>query len=286
MDITKYFSGGFPLTTERLIFMQNAQNKAIEQLTKLAGSGNIIVEGLGNGNLDVSQDINVPSGIIIVDGEIIAFEESAYNSRVAIFETVTNVAYNEDVNQDGDLDMKIADVVRVARCAATGGVDSFQFSTLKRIKNLQAIEPLIGEVKFGLFDLNNLPLGWRACDGQDGRPNMTGIFPVGAGVGYPLGQTGGAASVTLTEGQMPSHNHNGSVTIPPHTHGIDNAVKNGGGGSNQLSNNSNIPHSNISQTDSGGGATVSYNTSFKGNNEAHENRPPFLAFNYIIYIGI
>ena len=62
---------------------------------------------------------------------------------------------------------------------------------------------------------------------------IQGMFLLGSSSGYSLGSTGGAASVTLTTAQLPSHNHSynkpnantGSTTlttsqIPSHTHVI------------------------------------------------------------------
>jgi microcystin-dependent protein len=85
------------------------------------------------------------------------------------------------------------------------------------------------------------PLGWLACDGSaidrtvysalfsiigttwgigDGSttfniPNLIGKFPIGAGV-IPIGNSGGAATVTLSIGNLPSHTH--TITDPGHSH--------------------------------------------------------------------
>lgn len=55
--------------------------------------------------------------------------------------------------------------------------------------------------------LLDLPSGWALCDGANGTPDLRGRFVVGSEGAYAIGETGGANSVTLTEGQMPSHNH-------------------------------------------------------------------------------
>ena len=90
-----------------------------------------------------------------------------------------------------------------------------------------------------VFPYNFAPKGWAICDGAllpisqntalfsllgttfggDGRttfalPNLLGQVPVHAGQGngpglspYPLGQSGGSETVTLTSAQMPAHAH-------------------------------------------------------------------------------
>jgi len=55
--------------------------------------------------------------------------------------------------------------------------------------------------------VGSIPTGWALCDGNNGTPDLRNRFIVGAGNSYVVGDTGGASSVTLTEAQMPAHNH-------------------------------------------------------------------------------
>ena len=96
-------------------------------------------------------------------------------------------------------------------------------------------EPFIAEIR--IFAGNFAPRSWAFCNGQllpiaqntalfsligttyggDGRtttalPNLQGKAPMHPGRGpgltvRQLGQTGGSETVSLTEAQMPSHNH-------------------------------------------------------------------------------
>jgi microcystin-dependent protein len=96
-------------------------------------------------------------------------------------------------------------------------------------------EPFIAEIR--IFAGNFAPRGWAFCDGQllpiaqntalfsligtiyggDGRtttalPNLQGRAPMHPGRGpgltaVQLGQRGGVENVTLSEAQMPAHNH-------------------------------------------------------------------------------
>lgn len=87
-----------------------------------------------------------------------------------------------------------------------------------------------------------IPTGWYLCDGTNGTPNLQDKFVVGAGNSYAVGATGGNASVTLTESQLPSHTHSASstftgnalgshshgVTDPGHSHQYDSSGTSGG----------------------------------------------------------
>lgn len=97
------------------------------------------------------------------------------------------------------------------------------------------MDPFLGEVR--MVGFNYAPKGWAVCNGQlmniaqnsalfsilgvsfggDGRttfglPNFQGSVPVGAGQGaglsnYQVGQSGGAATVTLNSAQVATHSH-------------------------------------------------------------------------------
>lgn len=58
----------------------------------------------------------------------------------------------------------------------------------------------------------SIPSGWALCNGSSGTPDLRDRFVVGAGTTYSVGDTGGAASVTLTSAQIPSHTHTITTT--------------------------------------------------------------------------
>ena len=74
---------------------------------------------------------------------------------------------------------------------------------------------------------DNIPSGWLLCDGSNGTPPLQDRFIVGAGSAYQVNDTGGAASVTLSSSQIPSHTHSVSLTAASngsHTHNDTFAV--------------------------------------------------------------
>jgi len=135
---------------------------------------------------------------------------------------------------------------------------------------------------------DSAPSGWMTCHGQvlasadypelfaligttygggGGNfllPDLRGRFLVVAhalATGYEVGDTGGAETVTLTEAQMPAHTH-----------------QNGRG-------NAGSAHS--SWTAANVGSYISFQTSESaGGDEPHENRPPYMAMEMIMYVGV
>lgn len=145
---------------------------------------------------------------------------------------------------------------------------------------------LVGEIK--PYAGSNEPTGWLKCDGRaisrteysalfnvigttygtgDGSttfnlPDMRNRFPVGAGDSYALNAKGGANTVTLTADQMPSHRHGGIYARYSYS---------GGSGVGLVGYN-------------GTGFVAQY-TDYQGRGQAHENRPPYIGLNFLIYGG-
>jgi len=154
-----------------------------------------------------------------------------------------------------------------------------------------------GEIR--IFAGNFAPAGWAMCNGQllpisefeelftligttyggDGEstfalPNLQSRVPLHTGNGFILGEIGGVESVTLTEAQIPSHNH----------------PTNANGGGNVVS-----PSDAFWSSDPSGNtaAYVTSQTGFTGTmaadailptggSQPHSNLQPFVALNYII----
>lgn len=116
----------------------------------------------------------------------------------------------------------------------------------------------IGTIVIWSGTAENIPAGWALCDGQDGRPDLRDRFVLGAGAVHAVGETGGSEEVTLTELQMPMHNH--GIRL----HNVTSSAT--GSGKNVLS----------------GYDTYSSNTVNAGHSQPHNNMPPYYALCYII----
>ena len=140
------------------------------------------------------------------------------------------------------------------------------------------------------------PTGWVLCDNSAaavsaGAPDLRARFIVGTGDGsgagnsnYSYGATGGAEFVTLTEAQMPSHDHDAdaSVTDPGHRHqlkgGVDDADSGGYISAGDKQNNINQDAMDDATT----GISVSIDIDNEGSGNSHENRPPYFALTFIM----
>ena len=125
----------------------------------------------------------------------------------------------------------------------------------------------VGGVPLGVIvmwsgSIDDIPEGWALCDGgvHNGvqTPDLRDMFIVGAGNSYDVNDIGGAAFHTLTIAE-----------IPPHTH----TESGHGGWPGCACGGDPVGHSQTTQT----GST--------GDNQPHENRPPFYALAFIMHIG-
>jgi microcystin-dependent protein len=161
------------------------------------------------------------------------------------------------------------------------------------------MEAFVGQLL--LVPYNFAPLGWMFCQGQlvsiaeysalynligttfggDGQntfalPNLNGRTVLGmgtavTGTNYPIGQVGGVESVTISP-----------TTMPQHTHPLSAAGQTGNythPAGSLLGDGQNIYHSGTPH------ATVQLNAASigpLGGSQPHENRQPYLTFNWII----
>ena len=161
-------------------------------------------------------------------------------------------------------------------------------------------QPYVGEIR--MFAGNFAPAGWMFCDGTslpiseydtlfnligttyggDGQstfdlPDLRGRVPIhwgtdsGTGTSFQIGEQGGVESVTLTQQQMPQHNH---LLMATNTAGTQ---PNPGG---NILANSQGPQPYIQENPDGNLNANSLQPD--GGNQPHENLQPFLCINFII----
>jgi microcystin-dependent protein len=161
--------------------------------------------------------------------------------------------------------------------------------------------PFLGQIN--IFGFNFAPQGWAFCNGQvlpisqntalfailgttyggNGTstfalPNLQGAVPLGFGQGtglsnYSLGQSGGAASVSLNVGQLPSHSHAAECQTGSGDESPSNAVwGTGGRGKPPAYAATSTPTAVMNATA----------LSATGGNGAHNNLSPYLALSFCI----
>jgi len=167
--------------------------------------------------------------------------------------------------------------------------------------------PYLGEIR--IFAGNFPPRGWASCDGQilpissntalfsllgtsyggNGQsnfalPNFQGSAPIcqGQGVGLTprvVGESGGVPTVTLTMPEMPMHNHT-----------VQAGAAGGRGGGTNVPTNNDMGSGTVG-TDkiyAASGNNVMMNPagfSVSGNNQPHNNMPPYLCLFFIIALS-
>ncbi|WP_417207646.1 phage tail protein [Antarctobacter sp.] len=155
------------------------------------------------------------------------------------------------------------------------------------------------------FAGNFAPRGWAFCDGQllpisqntalfslvgtiyggDGRttfalPDLRGRAAINPGRGpgltpYVAGEKGGVETVTLTDPQIPNHNHSVSPRAESRAGNLTDPA------GNMLASGSTIYRTNTPADDVDmDPAMIAENT--VGGNQPHTNMPPYLALNFII----
>lgn len=110
-----------------------------------------------------------------------------------------------------------------------------------------------------------VPYGWAVCDGQNGTPDLRGLFVMGASDTHPPESTGGQAVVELSANQMPRHTHAYGTKITT----LDALTS-------TVSEYWPLP--------TGAAVKGATEDAPRPDGEAHENRPPYFAVYYIMRV--
>ncbi len=165
-------------------------------------------------------------------------------------------------------------------------------------------EPFIAQIK--MFAFNFAPRGWAFCDGQllsissnsalfslvgtiyggdgtttFGLPDLRGRFPMHLGNGPGLtprliGAKSGVETVVITEAQLPTHTHTGTMKAAST---IGDAASPSG---NHLAQSNDGENNFSSSSLDSALAADSLTLASTGSSQAHNNMPPFLAINFSI----
>ena len=132
-------------------------------------------------------------------------------------------------------------------------------------KDIYVVNAPIGAIMNWSGTEKDVPPGWHICDGEEGTLDLRDKFILGAGETHPVGETGGEEEVTLTVGQMPSHQHQYSYR--------SYSVRTDG---------SSTQKANVDITTGSDGNPVTGNyTGTAGSSQPHPNMPPYYALLFI-----
>lgn len=265
-------SGGFPLETDTLDFLQKSFT-ALQSMASLGGD-DFILSGC------VAQGTNVADGWVVIKGELLPFIGGLQQTKVVIKENKATRNFENGANK----------VVFYERYAQFGtGEDFTLFSDLVRIKDLKTFRNLphqssneigldselhlatskavkavydalknqipVGGIIMWSGSIATIPIGWALCDGVGGRPKLIDRFIIGAGNDFAVGDFDGERTHKLTIDEMPRHSH----------------------GYREYSD---VP-GDTGDNDDHQGFYYSQ-TSAVGGDQPHNNMPPYFALAYII----
>lgn len=285
--------------------ISNGQDSVTLQGLRLYGTGsrgfnihanqNIGIKSLMGGNVGIGTD--VPNHPVEIAGDTYFS-----NGKVQV-----NPSYSPGVDNDLATKKYVDDQDSNANQSLNNRIDGVNTNITNNYDTRTEVDNKIkGAVPRGIISMwsgTSAPSGWSLCDGSNGTPDLRGQFIVSYDsreTDYAtIGKGAGEATVTLTENQMPNHNH----TTQPHAHDINDP------GHNHLSDARfnlvlrRTGHNTTDTTDSISGdteptineaapivsrktlitikeKTVTVNSA--GRSEAHENRPPFYVLAFIM----
>jgi microcystin-dependent protein len=203
----------------------------------------------------LAKDLQSPAGVTI-PGNL-----NLKNKVVLVADDNVLRLKTPDLSSNSSLNVKNLQVDGVSNLTPKGVITAWMYTNENIAENGKEIIP---------------PPTWALCDGTKGTPDLRGRFILGAGVGGKgsdnpnaialtervFGTYGGVETVTLSDAQMPYHNH----------------------GYNDQGQSS----ASCSYSMGGRGCAVNgvgdtwRGTDHRGGNQPHENMPPFYVLAYIM----
>jgi microcystin-dependent protein len=119
----------------------------------------------------------------------------------------------------------------------------------------------------------NIPSGWALCDGNNGTPNLTNKFVIGAGNSYAVNATGGSKDAVVV-----SHTH--GITDNGHFHSMEYTNTDSNDGRSEESGNGGVAGTHNTSTNTTG---ITINS--QGVSGTDKNLPPYLALAYIMKLA-
>lgn len=267
-------TGGFPLDTTNLNFLQNCFG-LLNSLGELAGNKAIIsgCEKVGN--------TTITNGVVFLNGEILEFKGGTLGTSVIIKEEAVSGTF-----EDGSF--KPIEITRYMTFGSSTPEKTFAWEDFKRFDNLiqnaekiadfetrlKALETKKSPIPIGLIAIwgkpasELIPEGWKECTDLRGR------FPLGWNPDdedfNELGKVGGEKTHTLTIDE-----------IPTHTHSYEDIYYSENYGTVALPNNI-----GSNKTDNDNRGMQMRRTSYAtGGDKPHNNMPPYRIVKYIEFVG-
>jgi microcystin-dependent protein len=171
------------------------------------------------------------TGVVIPNGQTIPVYCDGTNFYALVTGSATNFSVNGNLSVSGNETvtgtLAVTGTSTFTGSAAFSGVptaptaaygtNTTQIATTAFV---QASVPA-GVILLWSGSIASIPTGWLLCNGSSGTPDLRDRFVVGAGSTYAVAATGGSATTTLIEANLPSHTHSISASGTTSTVNID-----------------------------------------------------------------
>jgi len=291
----KFEAGRTPTEKDFADTLDSGINKIDDQISvQPVGEGEKIAKYIGIGSADPGSPLSIKNNTNAPN--LIGFEDNAGNEKWQIEinpedgDTGLNIGSDKAnllINTDGKVgigtktpDEQLEVKGKIKADEFVGTLDWNQLSNIP----LTFLVPK-GAIIMWSGSIDEIPEGWKLCDGKNNTPNLRDRFIVGAGKSYDVESTGGFDSVQLTTNQMPAHNH--PIKDSGHNHGVsydgaliaqNTAKKASVGFENGGSYGPITGYGSISIGNKETGISIKN----QGGGKSHENLPPYYALCFIM----
>jgi microcystin-dependent protein len=180
-------------------------------------------------NTENMENVNVVTPTIISEETIRQGIKNVYDADISAIKNLSNISgilkSNGSVKIPGKLTvlgeknelnhLNVIGETNLNKLTATGEINMLNNLNIQNKLNITGkllVSSEAGNVPFMqniivMWSGSDIPKGWVLCDGNNGTPNLTDRFIIGASNSIAVGATGGSASQILTPANIPPHNH-------------------------------------------------------------------------------
>jgi microcystin-dependent protein len=215
-DVT-FASGNVTLTLTNTNATQTARNLRLNLTGTTGGARDLVVPAIekvyiiNNGCADaVTVKNTTGSGIAVPAGKTMY----VYNNGTDVIDAITHLssltlATPLAASQGGTGITSVGTSGNVLTSTGSAWISQNPFVT--------------GMIMLWSGSIATIPTGWALCNGSSGTPDLRDRFIVGAGSTYAVNATGGSATTTLAEVNLPSHTHSFSASATTGNQSVDHS---------------------------------------------------------------
>ena len=281
----------------------NSETKGVLIQSPKGAKGGVVAIGL-NTDATKCESFSVLRGCQgCFDSSIATFRADGkvgigFTNPKELFHVEGNITGSGNISAAGNLSIDGTATVRTIDAGSAASTSALVTTTAGVVQKIAAAPVPVGGIIMWSGNVSNIPAGWKLCNGSNGTPDLRDRFIIGAGNTYVPGNKGGQNSFCVTNSNIKScllstnecgdHHHllfsNGSGTSALSSGNFAACKCRSGGCSQNYTLKARSVQPGLGKSSTAGKHCHTL-TIGQNNPVSIDNRPPYYALAFIMYVG-